>query len=97
MKNKKAMQHAQDVEKTRRLLKQFLYALHTSEGFGERRLTRVLIEWSETYKAVMNSEVGEMNEMLMIDRALDKVCPSHIITNSIGREPFVTRRGEQIK
>lgn len=84
--NKKAIEHAKDVEKTRQLLKQFLYALHKSEGYGQERLLRVLLTWSETHKIVNDPKNNKTDEMLMIDRILDEVCPSRLLTLAIGKE-----------
>ena len=97
MNNKAMRQRAEDIEKTRRLLKQFLYALHKSEGFGQNRLLRVLMEWAEVYKEVNDPKNDSNDEMLMIDSVLDKVVPSRYITKSIGREPLRDRYGRPIK
>jgi len=95
--NKMMKQRAEDIEKTRRLLKQFLYALHKSEGFGQNRLLRVLMEWAEVYKEVNDPKNDSNDEMLMIDRVLDEVVPSRYITKSVGREPLRDRYGRLIK
>lgn len=95
--NKMMKQRAEDIEKTRRLLKQFLYALHKSEGFGQNRLLRVLMEWAEVYKEVNDPKNDSNDEMLMIDRVLDEVVPSRYITKSVGREPLRDRYGRPIK
>lgn len=95
--NKALKQRAEDIEKTRRLLKQFLYALHKSEGFGQNRLLRVLMEWAEVYKEVNDPKNNANDEMLMIDRVLDQVVPSRYITKSVGREPLRDRYGRIIK
>lgn len=95
--NKIMKQRAEDIEKTRRLLKQFLYALHKSEGFGQNRLLRVLMEWAEVYKEVNDPKNDSNDEMLMIDRVLDEVVPSRYITKSVGREPLRDRYGRPIK
>lgn len=97
MNNKAMRQRAEDIEKTRRLLKQFLYALHKSEGFGQNRLLRVLMEWAEIYKEVNDPKNDSNDEMLMIDRVLDEVVPSRYITKSVGREPLRDRYGRPIK
>lgn len=93
---KRMEQRAKDVEKTRRLLKQFLYALHVSEGFGERRLVRVVYEWSQVYEHVNNPKNNENDEMLMIDKVLDNILPKPILS-SIGYEKLLNRKGEEIK
>ena len=95
--NKMMKQRAEDIEKTRRLLKQFLYALHKSEGFGQNRLLRVLMEWAEVYKEVNDPKNDSNDEMLMIDRVLDEVVPSRYITKSVGHEPLRDRYGRPIK
>lgn len=97
MNNRAMKQRAEDIEKTRRLLKQFLYALHKSEGFGQNRLLRVLMEWAEVYKEVNDPKNDSNDEMLMIDRVLDEVVPSRYITKSVGREPLRDRYGRPIK
>lgn len=97
MNNKAMKQRAEDIEKTRRLLKQFLYALHKSEGFGQNRLLRVLMEWAEVYKEVNDPKNDSNDEMLMIDKVLDQVVPSRYITKSVGREPLRDRYGRPIK
>ncbi len=73
------------VDHTRRILKQMLWALHISEGFGEQRLMRVLATWSEVYKTV---EKDPTNEMLVLDDYLDEVCPTKRLTRAIGKEKF---------
>lgn len=97
MNNKAMRQRAEDIEKTRRLLKQFLFALHRSEGFGQNRLLRVLMEWAEVYKEVNDPKNDSSDEMMMIDAVLDKVVPSRYITKSVGREPLRDRYGRPIK
>ena len=89
-------QRARDIDKTRRLLKQFLYALHVSEGFGERRLVRVAYEWSQVYKYVKDPKNNENDEMLMIDRVLDNVLPRTVLS-SIGYEKLLDNKGREIK
>lgn len=91
-----AIKRAKDVEKTRRLLKQFLYALHISEDFGEVRLTRVLLKWTEVFKYVNDPANNQNDSMLMIDNMLEKVMPSRMIT-AIGRERIVDAKGNPIK
>lgn len=97
MSNKDMKQRAEGIEKTRQLLKQFLYALHKSEGFGQNRLLRVLMEWAEVYKEANDPKNNANDEMLMIDRVLDKVVPSRYITKSVGREPLRDRYSRPIK
>ncbi len=97
MKNKKAIERANDIEKTRRLLKQFLYALHLSEGFGEKRLLRVLLEWSNVYSCVNDPKNNANDEMLLLDDVLDKVVPSKLITKSVGEEKLLDNKGREIK
>lgn len=94
--DKKARERAERIEWTRKILKQFLYALHKSEGFGEQRLLRVLVEWSEVYKFVNDSKNGGNDEMLMIDELLDKVIPSRFIS-AIGYQKLLDRKGKEIK
>ena len=89
-------QRAKDIDKTRRLLKQFLYALHISEGFGERRLIRVVYEWSQVYEHVKDPKNNENDEMLMIDRVLDNVLPRTVLS-SIGYEKLLDDKGREIK
>lgn len=93
---KQAEERAKRTEWTRKLLKQFLYALHKSEGFGEQRLLRVLVEWSETYEVVNDPKNNANDEMLMIDDLLDKVIPSRFMS-SIGYEKILDRKGNEIK
>lgn len=94
--SKIAEERARDAEKTRRLLKQFLYALHVSEGFGEQRLLRVLIEWSEVYKQVNDPRNNDNDEMLMIDRVLDTTLPKRMMS-AIEYEKLRDRKGKEIK
>lgn len=89
-------ERAKRADWTRRILKQFLYALHTSEGFGEMRLLRVLLEWSEVYKKVNDPRNNMNDEMLMIDSVLEKVLPE-IGMASVGREKLLDRKGKEIK
>lgn len=81
---------------TRRLLKQFLYALHVSEGFGEGRLLSVLITWSKVYQKVNDPKNDANDEMLMIDSVLSKVLPD-IGMKSIGHEKLLDKKGREIK
>lgn len=94
--NKQAKQRADDIEKTRRLLKQFLFALHKSEGFGENRLLRVLIEWSEVYQYVNDPKNNANDEMMMIDRILDQVTPSAYVAKTIGHEKLLDNKGRPV-
>ena len=89
-------ERAMDIEKTRRLLKQFLYALYLSEGFGEKRLMRVLATWSHVYKTVRDHKSDENTEMLMIDRVLDNIIPKTYMS-AVGYEKFLDRKGKEIK
>lgn len=88
--------NAERVEMTRQLLKQFLYALHVSEDYGENRLLRVLVTWSEVYKKVKDPKNDENDEMLMIDRVLDKVIGPRYV-KCIGRENLKDKKGKEIK
>lgn len=94
--DKEAKKRAERIEWTRKLLKQFLYALHKSEGYGEQRLLRVLVEWSEVYEFVNDPKNNENDEMLLIDSVLDRVIPSRFVT-AIGREKLRDRKGKEIK
>ncbi len=89
-------ERARDIDKTRRLLKQFLYALYKSEGFGERRLIRVLAEWAEVYKFVNDPKNNANDEMLMIDRVLDTMIPRTVMS-AVGYEKLLDTRGREIK
>lgn len=93
---KQAEERAKKTDWTRKLLKQFLYALHKSEGFGEQRLIRVLVEWAETYEFVNDPRNNANDEMIMIDGLLDKVIPQRFMS-SIGYEKFLDRKGNEIK
>ena len=94
---KKLMEErARRIDETRRLLKQFLYALHVSEGFGEQRLIRVLDEWANVYNVVKDPKNNENDEMLMIDRVLDTKIPRTVMT-SIGYEKLLDMKGREIK
>lgn len=88
-------ERARDIDKTRRLLKQFLYALHASEGFGEQRLVRVLDEWASVYEYVNDPKNDGNTEMLMLDRVLDKLLPKTVMT-SIGYEKLLDSRGREV-
>ncbi len=90
------MERVREIEQTRRILKQFLYALHTSEGFGEMRLLRVLLEWSEVYDKVNDPKNNANDEMMLIDSLLDKVVPSRLVTKSVGYEPLKDKKGRKI-
>lgn len=89
-------ERARDIDKTRRLLKQFLYALHVSEGYGEQRLVRVLAEWSEVYKFVNDPKNNANDEMLMIDRVLDTIIPKTVMS-AVGYEKLLDMRGREVK
>ena len=89
-------ERARDIDKTRRLLKQFLYALHKSESFGERRLMRVLAEWADVYKVVNDPKNNENDEMLMIDRVLDTTIPRTVMS-AVGYEKLLDTRGREVK
>lgn len=93
---KAAEEKARDIQKARRLLKQLLYALHKSEGFGEDRLTRVLVEWGETHEIVKDPRNNENDEMLMIDRVLDKVLPPRVM-DAVGYEKLLDMKGKEVK
>ncbi len=97
--NKEFIKRANEIELTRRVLKQLLYALHVSEGFGSYRLLRVLYEWAETQDMVKkSSNLSEQNdEMLMIDKVLDNVLPSRFVQDVIGSEPLRDTKGREIK
>lgn len=62
-------------------LKIFLLALMRSEGFGERRLIRVLYEFCE----LANESKYDNDEMLMIDSIIEKVIGKQMMEN-IGYE-----------
>lgn len=89
-------ERARDIDKTRRLLKQFLYALHKSEGFSEKRLLRVLTEWADVYKFVNDPKNNANDEMLMIDRVLDTLIPRTIMS-AVGYEKLLDMKGREIK
>ena len=89
-------ERARKIDHTRRIVKQFLYALMKSEGFGEQRLMRVLQEWAETYEFVNDHRNDENSEMLMIDRILDSVLPKTVMS-SIGYEKLLDNKGREIK
>lgn len=93
MTNKSATKNAYEVELTRKLLKQFLYALCKSEGFGERRLMRVLLTWTEVYKEANGK--NENDAMLTIDSILDRVMPSKYV-KAIGYEKVKDSKGRAI-
>lgn len=89
-------ERARNIDMTRRLLKQFLYALYKSEGYGEQRLMRVLMTWAETYKIVKDPKNDENSEMLMIDRVLDTVIPKTVMS-AVGYEKLLDSKGREIK
>lgn len=89
-------ERARKTDHTRRIVKQFLYALMKSEGFGEQRLVRVLQVWSETYEFVNDHRNDENTEMLMIDRILDKVLPKTVMS-AVGYEKLLNMKGREIK
>lgn len=94
---KKLMEErARRIDETRRLLKQFLYALHVSEGFGEQRLIRVLDEWADVYEIVKDPKNDENTEMLMIDRILDKVLPKTVMS-AVEYEKLLDTKGREVK
>lgn len=95
---KEQRRKAEEIEKTRYILKQLLYALHVSEGFGENRLLRVLLEWAETQKIVQSANKSEANDaLLMIDSVLNKVLPSQFVEKTLGKEPLRDWKGKEIK
>lgn len=94
--SKLAEERVRRIDDTRRIIKQFLYALHKSEGFGEQRLMRVLLEWTEVYKFVNDPKNNKNDEMLMIDSVLNKVIPPRFVS-SIGYEKFLDKKGHEIK
>lgn len=89
-------ERARELDHTRRVLKQLLYALHKSEGYGEQRLLRVLYEWGETNEFVRNPKNNENDEMLMIDRVLDKVIPKTVMS-AVGYEKLLDSKGKVVK
>lgn len=93
---KRMEERARDIDKARRLLKQLLYALHVSEGFGEQRLIRVLAEWVEVQNFVKDPKNNENDEMLMIDRVLNTALPETILSY-VGYEKLLDRKGREIK
>lgn len=93
---KQMEERARRIDETRRLLKQFLYALHKSEGFGEQRLIRVVDEWADVYEFVKNPKNDENTEMLMIDRVLDTVLPKTVMS-PIGYEKLLDMKGREVK
>lgn len=93
---KQMEERARRIDETRRLLKQFLYALHVSEGFGEQRLVRVLNEWADVYEFVKDPKNNENDEMLMIDRVLDTKLSRTVMT-SVGYEKLLDMKGREIK
>jgi hypothetical protein len=93
---KQMEERARRIDETRRLLKQFLYALYKSEGFGEQRLIRVLDEWADVYEFVKNPKNDENTEMLMIDRVLDTVLPKTVMS-PIGYEKLLDMKGREVK
>lgn len=89
-------ERARKINHTRRIVKQFLYALMKSEGYGEQRLMRVLTEWAETYEFVNDPKNDENSEILMIDRVLDNVLPKTVMS-VVGYEKLLDMKGKEIK
>lgn len=89
-------ERAREQNHTRRILKQLLYALHRSEGYGEQRLVRVLDEWADVYKIVNDPKNDSNDEMLMIDRVLDNVIPETVMS-AVGYEKLLDRKGREVK
>lgn len=89
-------ERARKADHTRRIVKQFLFALMKSEGFGEQRLMRVLCEWADTYEFVNDPKNDANDEMLMIDRILDTVLPKTVMT-AVGYEKLLNNRGREVK
>lgn len=89
-------ERARKINHTRKIVKQFLYVLHKSEGFGEQRLMRVLAEWCETYDFVNDHRNDENTEILMIDRVLDTVLPETVMT-AVGYEKLLDMKGREVK
>lgn len=83
----RARERDKNINHTRQILKQFLYALHKSEGYGEIRLLRCLCEWADTYEYVNDPKNNLNDEMLMIDSVLEKVIGKYTVL-SIGRDPI---------
>jgi hypothetical protein len=89
-------ERARKIDHTRRIVKQFLYALVKSEGYGEQRLMRVLKVWSETYDFVNDHRNDENTEMLMIDRVLDTALPKTVMS-AVGYEKLLDMKGREVK
>ena len=89
-------ERARKIDHTRRIVKQFLYALVKSEGYGEQRLMRVLKEWADTYEFVNDPKNDENTEMLMIDRVLDSVLPKTVMS-AVGYEKLLNMKGKEVK
>lgn len=89
-------ERARNIAHTRRIVKQFLYALYKSEGFGERRLLRVLDEWAEVYRFVNDPKNDSNDEMLMIDSILDTAIPQTVMS-SIGYEKLLNTKGREVE
>ena len=92
---KEMEERAKNATLTRRIIKQLLYALHVSEGFGEQRLMRVLYEWTEVYKFVNDPKNDLNSEMLLIDKLLDSVLPERVMS-SVGYEKLLDKKGKEV-
>lgn len=95
---KQYKENLKENELARRFLKQMLYTLHISEGFGRDRLLRVLMEWTEQQNKIINASTEIKSDMLIeIDTILDTVMPSKFIDDVTGREKLRNKKGKIIK
>lgn len=85
-----------EADRNRAIIKQFLYTLYVSEGFGEKRLLRVLLKWADTYAWVNDPKNDKNDVLLKIDSILDSVMPPSMV-KAIGYEPLKDKYGRVIK
>ena len=86
---KNRVKKAASLKHTKSDLKLFLLALIRSEGFGEKRLMRVLYEFCE----LMEETNYNSDEMMIVDSVVEKVLGKDVM-KCIGYEPFITKNWE---
>lgn len=79
------------IEIVRNNLKMLLYALSRSEGFGEKRLLRVMHEFCEVVNNIKSSD-----DLMVIDIELEKILGKETMQN-IGYELLKDNKGNIVK
>lgn len=89
------LKRVNDITIVKNTLKQLLYVLHVQNGYGEKRLLRLLHDWAELQDYIISSDDSN-TELLLVDRMLDEVFPAGVVS-VIGYEPLKDRKGRIIK